>query len=118
MHRALRTLFAVAFDLDRLEVRGTPVPVLEGVGDGGFGSAQIDFSGTLIPYASRRVSGQQVSSLIALQYIPQPNPSAKLVLADLLGIHYFSKGKGLADPDLDQCSWRQVRGDEQADPIL
>jgi len=45
------TLFAVAFDLDRLEVRGTPVPVLDQVGyNAGTGSAQVNFSqtGTLI----------------------------------------------------------------------
>jgi Tol biopolymer transport system component len=45
------TLFAVRFDVDRLEVHGTPVPVLDQVGyNGTFGSAQLDFSqtGTLI----------------------------------------------------------------------
>jgi serine/threonine protein kinase/Tol biopolymer transport system component len=45
------TLFAVPFDLDRLEVRGTPAPVLDQVGyNAGVGSAQLDFSqtGTLI----------------------------------------------------------------------
>jgi serine/threonine protein kinase/Tol biopolymer transport system component len=44
------TLFAVPFDLDRLEVHGTPVPVLDQVGYGPDGSAQLDFSqtGTLI----------------------------------------------------------------------
>jgi Tol biopolymer transport system component len=39
------TLFAVPFDLDRLEVRGTPVPVVEDVAYSTFdGSAQFDFS--------------------------------------------------------------------------
>jgi Tol biopolymer transport system component len=45
------TLFAVPFDVDRLEVRGTPAPVLEQVGySSGNGLAQLDFSqtGTLI----------------------------------------------------------------------
>ena len=45
------TLFAISFDLDRLEVRGTPSPVLDQVGYNSFrGSAQFDFSqtGTLI----------------------------------------------------------------------
>jgi Tol biopolymer transport system component len=45
------TLFAVPFDVDRLEVRGTPSPVLDQVGfNAGQGSAQLDFSqnGTLI----------------------------------------------------------------------
>jgi serine/threonine-protein kinase len=45
------TLFAVPFDVDRLEVHGTPAPVLDQVGyNAGQGSAQFDFSqtGTLI----------------------------------------------------------------------
>jgi serine/threonine-protein kinase len=45
------TLFAVPFDLDRLETQGTPVPVLEKVAyDTRFGSAQFAFSqtGTLL----------------------------------------------------------------------
>src|SRR5262249_36990502 len=57
------TLFAVPFDLDRLEVRGTPAPVLEGVAySEAWGSAQIDFSrtGTLV-YRSSRVGGELVT---------------------------------------------------------
>jgi serine/threonine-protein kinase len=45
------TLFAVPFDVDRLEVHGTPVPVLDQIGyNAGNGSVQLDFSqtGTLI----------------------------------------------------------------------
>jgi Tol biopolymer transport system component len=45
------TLFAAPFDLDRLRVRGTPVPVLDQIGySGANGSAQFNFSqtGTLI----------------------------------------------------------------------
>jgi Tol biopolymer transport system component len=45
------TLFAVPFDVDRLEVHGTPAPVLDQVGYNAVqGSAQLDFSqnGTLI----------------------------------------------------------------------
>ena len=45
------TLFAVPFDVDRLEVRGTPAPVLDRVNyNATAGSAQLDFSqaGTLI----------------------------------------------------------------------
>jgi Tol biopolymer transport system component len=45
------TLFAVPFDVDRLEVHGTPAPVLDQVGyNAAAGSAQLDFSqtGTLI----------------------------------------------------------------------
>jgi serine/threonine protein kinase/Tol biopolymer transport system component len=53
------TLFAIPFDLDRLELRGTPSPVLERVGYTPLtGSAQFDFSqrGTLI-YRSGDASG-------------------------------------------------------------
>ena len=45
------TLFAVGFDLSRLEVRGTPVPLLEGVaGNDAVGAGQFDVArnGTLI----------------------------------------------------------------------
>jgi WD40 repeat protein len=45
------TLFAVGFDLDRLEVRGTPAPVLEDVaGNAGSGGGQYDAArnGTLV----------------------------------------------------------------------
>src|SRR5271165_2145830 len=45
------TLFAAPFDVDRLEVHGTPAPVIEQIGySAGTGSAQLDFSqtGTLI----------------------------------------------------------------------
>jgi serine/threonine protein kinase/Tol biopolymer transport system component len=53
------TLFAIPFDVDRLEVHGTPAPVLDQVGyNAGNGSAQLDFSqtGTLI-YRSGGVTG-------------------------------------------------------------
>jgi hypothetical protein len=53
------TLFAVPFDLDRLEVRGSPAPVLSRVAySASAGSAQLDFSqtGTLI-YRSAESGG-------------------------------------------------------------
>jgi serine/threonine-protein kinase len=53
------TLFAVPFDVDRLEVHGTPAPVLDQVGYSTVsGSAQLDFSqtGTLI-YRSGGATG-------------------------------------------------------------
>ena len=52
------TLFAVLFDVERLEVHGTPVPVLDQVGYDPRGSAQFDFSqnGTLI-YRSSEAGG-------------------------------------------------------------
>jgi serine/threonine-protein kinase len=54
------TLFAVPFDLNRLEVHGTPVPVLEDVAySAAWGSAQIDFSktGTLVHRSSKAAGG-------------------------------------------------------------
>jgi serine/threonine-protein kinase len=57
------TLFAVPFDVDRLEVHGTPAPVLDQVGyNAGQGSAQFDFSqtGTLI-YRSGGAGGGLVT---------------------------------------------------------
>jgi len=53
------TLFAVPFDADRLEVHGTPVPVLDQISyNAQLGSAQLDFSqtGTLI-YRSGAAGG-------------------------------------------------------------
>ena len=61
------TLFAVPFDLDRLEVRGTPSPVLDQVGYNTLnGSAQFDFSqtGTLI-YRSGEAGG----GLVTVQWL-------------------------------------------------
>jgi Tol biopolymer transport system component len=54
------TLFAVPFDLDRLEVHGTPVPVLDQIGSATPGSAQLDFSqtGTLV-YRSGGPAGER-----------------------------------------------------------
>ena len=57
------TLFAVPFDVDRLEVHGTPVPVLDQVGyNAAGGSGQFDFSqtGTLI-YRSGGAGGGLVT---------------------------------------------------------
>jgi serine/threonine-protein kinase len=57
------TLFAVPFDLARLEARGTPVPVLEEVAySSALGFAQLDFSraGTLI-YRSGGAEGGRVT---------------------------------------------------------
>jgi len=60
-------LFSVPFDLDRLEVRGTPTPMLDQVGyNAGNGSAQLDFSqtGTLI-YRSGGAGG----GLVTVQWL-------------------------------------------------
>jgi len=61
------TLFAVPFDLDRLELRGTPVPLLDQVNyNSTYGSAQFDFSqtGTLIYH-----SGGAGSGLFTVQWL-------------------------------------------------
>src|SRR5216684_9041642 len=61
------TLFAVHFDVNRLEVRGTPAPVLDQVGyNATYGSAQFDFSqtGTLI-YRSGEAGG----GLVTVQWL-------------------------------------------------
>jgi serine/threonine-protein kinase len=61
------TLFAVPFDVNRLEVRGTPAPVLDQVGyNATYGSAQFDFSqtGTLI-YRSGEAGG----GLVTVQWL-------------------------------------------------
>jgi WD40-like Beta Propeller Repeat len=61
------TLFAVPFDLERLEVRGTPAPVLEQVGySSTYGFAQLDFSrsGTLV-YRSGTAGG----GLVTVQWL-------------------------------------------------
>ena len=74
-------LFAVPFDIDRLEVRGTPAPVLEGVGySTAFGSAQFDFSrapsgpGTLV-YRT----GTSGGGLVTLQWLDSTGKSRPLL---------------------------------------
>jgi eukaryotic-like serine/threonine-protein kinase len=61
------TLFAVPFDPDRLEVHGTPVPVLQEVAyNAALGSAQVDFSqtGTLV-YRNGKAGG----GLVTVQWL-------------------------------------------------
>ena len=62
------TLFAVAFDLNALEVRGTPVPLLEQVAYNlQFGSAQFDFSQTgMLLYQSGGTAG---SGQVTVQWL-------------------------------------------------
>jgi Tol biopolymer transport system component len=62
------TLFVVPFDADRLEVHGSPAPVLDQVGySAGQGSAQLDFSqtGTLI----YRSGGAAQDNLVTVQWL-------------------------------------------------
>jgi serine/threonine-protein kinase len=59
------TLFAVPFDLEKLEIRGTPTPVLDQVSYSIFGSAQFDFSqGGTVVY--RRGGG---NGLVTVQWL-------------------------------------------------
>src|SRR5216684_5804247 len=60
------TLFAVPFDVNRLEVRGTPVPVLDKISYDAYGSAQVDFSqtGTVI-----YLSGQAGGGVFTVQWL-------------------------------------------------
>src|SRR5258708_6258680 len=57
------TLFAVPFDLNRLEVTGHPTPILEGVVTSpGVGGAQVSFSDTgHLVYVAGRPGGQNVA---------------------------------------------------------
>jgi serine/threonine-protein kinase len=62
------TLFAAPFDLARLEIRGTPAPVLEEVAyEGRYGSAQLDFSatGTLL----YRSGGAQAGDAVTIEWL-------------------------------------------------
>ena len=70
------TLFAVPFDVDRLEVRGTPAPVLEGVAYSTLtGAAQVDFSraGTLVYQSGGRAGG-----LVRVQWVDGAAKSSPL----------------------------------------
>jgi DNA-binding winged helix-turn-helix (wHTH) protein len=71
------TLFAVAFDPERLEVHGTPTPVLEDVAyDSALGSAPIDFSrtGMLVYQGSKQAGG-----LVTVQWLDQPGNTRPLL---------------------------------------
>jgi serine/threonine-protein kinase len=61
------TLFAVPFDPERLEVHGTPTPILEEVAyDSAWGSALIDFSHTgMLVYRSSKAAG----GLVTVQWL-------------------------------------------------
>jgi serine/threonine-protein kinase len=62
------TLFAAPFDLARLEIRGTPVPVLEEVAyESKYGSAQFDFSATgALLYRS---GGAQAGEAVTIEWL-------------------------------------------------
>ncbi|MGH9454161.1 MAG: winged helix-turn-helix domain-containing protein [Terriglobia bacterium] len=71
------TLFAAPFDADRLEVHGTPTPVLENVAySAAKGSAQIDLSrtGTLVYQSSKAGSG-----LVTVQWLDESGNTRPLL---------------------------------------
>jgi serine/threonine-protein kinase len=71
------TLFAVRFDRERLEVQGTPTPVLEDVAySASVGSAQMDFSrtGTLVYRSSKAGSG-----LVTVQWLDESGNTRHLL---------------------------------------
>jgi serine/threonine-protein kinase len=71
------TLFAVPFDPERLEVHGTPTPVLEEVAyDAALGSALIDFSHTgMLVYQSSKQAG----GLVTVQWLDQSGHTRPLL---------------------------------------
>jgi serine/threonine-protein kinase len=73
------TLYAAAFDLERLEVRGTPMPVLQGIASSTTGSAQVDVSGngTLV---FRR--GASSGDLVNVQWIDNTGKTEPIRLAE------------------------------------
>jgi serine/threonine-protein kinase len=93
------TLFAVPFDMERLEVIGNPVPMVNGIGTAQSGAAQMDVSndGTLV------YSGLTGGEVVSLQWmdaagnlqplVPKPavygrpslSPQADLVVVDIQG---------------------------------
>ena len=71
------SLFAVPFDLGRLEVQGTPTPVLENVAySAATGSARIDFSrtGTLVYQSSKAGKG-----LVTIQWLDESGKTRPLL---------------------------------------
>jgi serine/threonine-protein kinase len=71
------TLFAVPFDADRLEVHGTPTPVVEHVAySTDKGSAQIDFSRTgILVYQSSKAG----SGLVTIQWLDESGNTRPLL---------------------------------------
>ena len=70
------TLLAVPFDLARLEIRGGPVPLLEGVGDAGV------TSGTAATHFSLSADG----TLVYVPGIPEQEAQRRLVWVDRAGV--------------------------------
>jgi serine/threonine-protein kinase len=95
------TVYATSFDLDRLEARGTPVAVLQGVKTAGpSGGAQLDLShdGTLV-YRS----ADQSSEGMLLGWVDQTGRREELPLAPgLFG--------GMLSPDGRKVAFRRIEG--------
>jgi serine/threonine-protein kinase len=90
------TLFAAPFDLDRLEVTGQPVPVLEGVTtNSNVGGAQFDVSvsSTLV-----YVPGQSISGGYPIHWMDQAGKTTPLraTPANWLNPHFAPDGRRLA----------------------
>ena len=90
------TLFAVGFNLDRLEIRGTPVPLLEDVaGNAAYGGGQYDVArnGTLV-----YLSGKPSNAGWSIAWMDGTGKTQPLVAA--LGLYFFPRfspdGKRLA----------------------
>ena len=103
-----RTLFAVGFDLDRLEVRGAPVPLLEDVA----GNYDVARNGTLV-YLSRKPSNeswpvawmdstgktQPFQAAPGLYFTPRFSPDGNRLA--------LTVGKGFNSGDIQVYDWRR-----------
>ena len=108
-----RTLFGVPFDLDRLEVRGTPVPLLEDVaGNSGTAGGQLDFShnGTFV-----YLSGKSSTGTWTIAWLDSTGKTQPLLAAPgmYLDPRFSPDGKRLAfsnNTDIEIYDWgRQAR---------
>jgi len=108
-----RTLFGVPFDLDRLEVRGTPVPLLEDVaGNSGTAGGQLDFShnGTFV-----YVSGKSSTGTWMIVWLDRAGKTQPLLAAPGLYLdpRFSPDGKRLAfsnGTDIEIYDWgREAR---------
>jgi serine/threonine-protein kinase len=90
------TLYAMPFDLDRLEVSGTPFPVLEGITSNPVhGSAQFDFSNTGIFVYS---SGSSVNRMAKVMGLEQDGKAVPLLndVVEYYAPRYAPDGERLA----------------------
>lgn len=100
------TLWAVPFDLERLEPLGEPTPVLEGVASNAFGGAQFAFSagGTLA-----FVRGQSLGLDVPIQWMDREGKTEPLraVPASYTSVRFAPDGRRLA-MDIRQNSQTDV----------